>query len=487
MVDSPLLSRLAGYIDGAWGEPADRSGLEVRNPANGELLARVPRMGRGETVRAVEAAAREFEAPREGLAIRAEWLRSIAGRLRAERDELGRIVTLENGKPWAEGKAEAEYAAGFFAYLAEHLEVLAPRTLAEQPRDHLWTVHHRPAGVAALITPWNFPLAMVAKKLSAALGAGCSLVVKPSAKTPLSMIALFTLLEELGLPAGRVNLVIGDAGPIGSVLCEHPAVRIVSFTGSTEVGQRILAATAPHVKRVALELGGNAPFLVFADANLDGAVEHLVQNKLRASGQTCVCTNRILVAREVVEDFAARLVARLGRLRVGPGLDEGVEVGPLVDAAAWEKVAAHLADAVARGGVRRTAADPAGLRVGKEPWGCFFPPTVVTGVDENALCAREETFGPLFPLFPFEGEEEAVRLANGTIHGLAAYLFTADEDRAARVVARLRFGHVGVNTGTGPVPEAPFGGMKQSGIGREGGIEGLLEYVELQTVPRPRP
>ncbi|MEZ4649894.1 MAG: NAD-dependent succinate-semialdehyde dehydrogenase [Candidatus Eisenbacteria bacterium] len=547
---SKLLPHLAGYIDGAWVSAANGARVPVEDPATGRVLAHVPRMGAAEAVRAVAAAARVFDASGEGehgldaeLRMREEWLKRIAARILEEKDEFGRIVTLENGKPLAEGRGEAEYAAGFFANAATQLGALRPKVLTARPRGHGWTVHHRPAGVAALITPWNFPLAMIAKKLSAAIGAGCPVVIKPALKTPLSMIALFTVLEEVGIPPGRANLVIGDSGAIGKVLCEHPEVRIVSFTGSTAVGQSILAATAPYVKRVALELGGNAPFLVFQDADLPNAVEHLVQNKLRASGQTCVCTNRVFVHHSVAESFARLLADRVGRLHVGNGMDEGVDLGPLIDRDAFEKVESHVQDALRRGATAvtappgigvastgaagTTAAGTAGTDAGTTgaaadcgagtagsaadsevadtgaadtgagdrnaamtgssssgAHGFFFPPTVLRSVPESALCAQEETFGPLFPIFEFDTEEEAVAAANDTIHGLAAYLFTADEERAGRIIGRLRFGHVGHNTGTGPVPEAPFGGMKQSGIGREGGSEGLMEYVELQTVPR---
>jgi succinate-semialdehyde dehydrogenase/glutarate-semialdehyde dehydrogenase len=335
--------------------------------------------------------------------------------------------------------------------------------------------------VAALITPWNFPFAMIAKKLAAAIAADCAVIVKPSGKTPLSMIALFELLREAGFPAGRANLVIGRSAPIGQVLCQHPGVRVLSFTGSTAVGRTLISATADQVKRLSLELGGNAPFLVFEDADPAYAAEQLVQNKLRASGQTCVCTNRVFVHRAVAEPFVRALVERVGPLRVGDGMEPGVDLGPLIDRAGYEKVRAHVEDALANGAVRVAGHDfdPEG-----RDFGFFFPPTVLRGVTMGMACTREETFGPIFPIVEFETEAEALTWSNQTDYGLAAYVFTEDEARAERVVEQLRFGHVGLNTGTGPAPEAPFGGMKQSGFGREGGAEGLLEFVELQTVPR---
>ena len=480
MVTSDLLPSFAGYIDGRWAFADGPRTLEVRNPATGELLAHVPDMGAVETLRAVEAALVAQET-RVQLETRRAWLLRLAATIEERKSEIGRIITLENGKPHKEAEGEAEYSAGFYRYAAENLDRLKPRVLAEHPRGCEWSVHHRPAGVAGLITPWNFPFAMIAKKLAAAIAADCAVIVKPSEKTPLSMIALFELLRGVGLPAGRANLVIGNPAPIGQVLCEHPGVRILSFTGSTAVGRMLISATAAQVKRLSLELGGNAPFLVFGDTDPVHAADQLVQNKLRASGQTCVCTNRVFVHRSLSEPFTRALVERVQSLRVGDGMEPGVDLGPLIDRAGYEKVRAHLEDALSNGAVRVAGTDvpPAG-----EDFGFFFPPTVLSGVTMGMACTREETFGPIFPIIEFETEAEVLAWANQTDYGLAAYVFTEDEARAERVVERLRFGHVGLNTGTGPAPEAPFGGMKQSGFGREGGAEGLMEFVEIQTVPR---
>jgi len=481
MIESPLLPNLQGFIDGRWCGGDSGRDFPVLNPANGECLARVPLMGAAETERAVRAAEKAMETPTP-LTKRRALLLAIADALTAQRQELGRIITLEHGKPWPEAQVEVDYAAGFFRYCAEHIDALEPRRLSERPRGLTWTVHYRPAGVAALITPWNFPIAMIAKKLSAALAADCSCVIKPASKTPLTMIALFQLLDSaVGLAPGKVNLVMGPAGPIGDTLCTQPAVRSVSFTGSTETGRALMAKCAAGLKRLTLELGGNAPFIVFADADLEAAADQLMANKFRGAGQTCVCANRILVQRAVLAPFTELVAERVRRLRVGDGMEPGVDIGPLIGRDGFNKVRRHVADALARG---------ARLVVGELPppadkdWGCFYPPTVLTDVTPDMAVQCEETFGPLVPIMPFTDEDEAVRLANATEFGLAAYLFSGDDERAERVIRRLEFAHVGHNTGSGPTPEAPFGGRKQSGFGREGGIEGLFEFVEPQTVPR---
>ncbi|MGD2084057.1 MAG: NAD-dependent succinate-semialdehyde dehydrogenase [Chromatiales bacterium] len=481
MIESPLLNEVKGYIDGGWSAADSGDTFDVKNPATGELLASVPSMDRTEVRRAIKAAQRAQKQP-STLEQRRDWLAGIAQALTDERKEIGRILTMEHGKPWGEGQGEVDYAAGFFRFCAENIGELGSYALEARPRNCSWTVHYRPAGVVGLITPWNFPIGMIAKKLSAALAADCASIIKPSSKTPLTMIALFTLMHEhLDLPPGKVSLVTGRAGPIGDELCENPAVRMLSFTGSTEVGRELIRKTADQVKKLALELGGNAPYLVFADADLDQAVEQLVTNKFRGGGQTCVCSNRILVERGVAEVFSTKLGERVGRMRVGNGLEEGVDLGPLIDRSGYEKVRRHLNDALEKGAKMVAGGDPGEWTEDK---GAFFNPTVVRGVMPGMLATQEETFGPLVPIMEFDGEEEAVSLANDTEYGLAAYVFTADDERAQRVIAALEFGHVGHNTGSGPTPEAPFGGMKQSGYGREGGREGLFEFVEPQTVPR---
>lgn len=481
MLDSPLLQKTLGYIDGRWSPADSGKTMPVVNPANGETIANVPVMGTAEANQAVEAAASALAQP-ASFAQRAQWLGQLADLVFEHREELGKIITHEHGKPWKEAQGEAEYAASFFRFYSGSVDHLKSKQVPGSPRGHQWTVHYRPAGVAALITPWNFPLAMLAKKFSAALAADCCCVIKPSSKTPLSMIALFTLMEQIDLPPGKANLVLGPAGEISDVLCEHPAVRVISFTGSTSVGKKLMAATAPHLKRLALELGGNAPFIVFDDADIDRAVEHLMANKFRGAGQTCVCANRIYVHTAVASEFASKLATAVNALKAGNGMDAGTDMGPLIDVKAVAKVKRHVDDAIALG-AKRVAGDETVLA--SNPSNNFYPPTVLLGVTAEMECVRDETFGPLAPIIEFTDEAMVIAAANSTEYGLAAYVFTRDEARAGRVIAKLSFGHVGHNTGSGPTAEAPFGGMKHSGFGREGGVEGLHDFIEPQSVPRP--
>ena len=467
-----------GYWDGAFHSVPDVPTFVVCDPASGAELARLPTMGAVQAQLAVDSAARRLAEPPD-LETRARWLEAIAEALIGAREALAATITAENGKPLAEARGEVDYAAAFYRDAALRVPAMAPTRLPTRPRGLSWEVHHRPAGVAALITPWNFPLAMLAKKLAGALAAGCPAVVKPAEKTPLTCIAFFELLHELGLPAGQVNLVYGDAPAIGRVFCEHPSVRVLSFTGSTAVGRTLAAWCAPGLKRLSLELGGNAPLLVFEDADLVRAADALMANKFRCAGQTCVCTNRVLVADGVAEEFTALVAERVAALSVGPGgSDDPVDVGPLIDLASRDKVLAHVRDALQRGAriVVGTADAPSGA-------GAFATPTVLADVAPDARCLQEEVFGPLVPIVRFTDEAEAVRMANDTEYGLAAYVFSGDPARLARVAAALHFGHVGLDTTAGPTPEAPFGGMQQSGHGREGGLEGVMEFVELQTCP----
>lgn len=482
MLESPLLPEAKGYVAGRWDDAGAMSTFDVIDPATGDRLATLPDMGAGGATAAIEAA---VVAVRDSVAVktRRRWLTRIAEALLREQDELARIITLENGKPVAEAKGEVQYAAQFFAYYAGGLGRLQPQELSDVIRGCRWTVHHRPAGVAALITPWNFPLAMLAKKFAAALAAGCASVIKPAEATPLTALALATLIDrELELPAGRFNVVIGEPAPIGEMLCTHPAVRLVSFTGSTDTGAKLAALAAPHIKRLAMELGGNAPFIVFADADLDLAADELMKNKFRAGGQTCVCTNRVYVAAEVADAFAKKVTQRADALKVGRGTD-GADIGPLINRAGYDKVARHVRDAVEQGARVVHGGDASVQPPGPgAEHGCFYPPTVLAGMKPTMKIASEETFGPVVAVFEFGSEGEAIAAANRTIHGLAAYVFTADGERGRRVCDSLTFGHVGLNTATGPTAEAPFGGMKQSGFGREGGAEGLLEFCETQVV-----
>ncbi len=480
MIQSPLIPKPLAYIDGRWrgADDAGRATIAVINPATGEQLADVPDLGAAETTQAIEAAARSL-GQASSIAQRHDWLRAIESALLANKDELARIITLEQGKALKESIGEVEYAAGFFRVAAAELDREEAEQIPGTIRNAKWTIRHVPAGVVGLITPWNFPLAMLAKKLAPALGAGCAIVTKPAELTPLTTIALWTLLEKSGLPAGRANLVIGQAAPIGDTLCAHPLVRLISFTGSTRVGKQLMANVAPHIKRLALELGGNAPFIVFDDADLDAAADALMSNKFRCAGQTCVCANRVLVHEKVVDRFTQAVTTRVAKLKVGNGLEPGVDMGPLINRAGFDKVNRHVNDAIANGAKRAFGNEP---KVPSQPWGNFFPPTVLTGVTRDMQISREETFGPVIAIQTFANDAQAIQNANGTPYGLAAYVFTHDSDRARQISEQLQFGHVGVNTGTGPTPEAPFGGMKQSGFGREGGAEGLLEFCETQVV-----
>jgi len=470
VIDSGLLSELV---------VGDNS-FDVINPATGELIASVANQTGAAAAQAIESAecAMAIDHPVE---TRMQWLSGIAVGLAANRVDLSKLITLEQGKPIAESGAEVDYAAGFFRFFAECAEQIAPRSLAEPHSGANWTVHFRPAGVAALITPWNFPLAMLAKKLSAALAGGCAAVIKPAELTPLSAAALVRIAHTAGVPSNFVQLITGQADVIGPVFCTHPAVRVLSFTGSTEVGRLLAKESALSVKRLALELGGNAPFIVFADADVEAAADALLANKFRCAGQTCVCANRILVHSAIADSFQGAVADRMANLVVGNGMDMGVNIGPLINRAAWDKVDLHVRDAIANGAVRahgETAAAP------DHDWGCFYPPTLLVGCTDLMRVFQEETFGPVVSISTFDQETEAIARANAVDAGLAAYVFTADDSLIQRSAAALRFGHVGINTGAGPTPEAPFGGMKQSGYGREGGVEGFSEYVEPQTVAR---
>lgn len=477
MIFSPLLRNVAGYIDGKW-ITGGTGRIAVNNPANGEHLADVPDLGSAGTTLAIEAAERALLSPVPATE-RERWLRAIHQMLLEHKHEIARIITLEQGKPLKESVVEVEYAAGFFSYYASQLGHLAPDKLPQPIRNCHWTIHRRPAGVVGLITPWNFPLAMLAKKFAPSLASGCCAVVKPADLTPLTAIALWHILEKLDFPPGVCNLVIGQPEPIGEMLCSNPAVRLISFTGSTAVGRRLIAQTAPYVKRLSLELGGNAPFIVMADADIESAVAALMLNKFRCAGQTCVCANRILVAREIEEQFTEAIAARVQALKVGDGLAPETDIGPLINGTAVDKVNRHVDDAINKGAriITEPAVSPEFLERGH-----FRAPVVLGGLPHSAMMLAEETFGPVVGITSFNSEGEAIQLANSTAYGLASYLFSRDPERIARMVPRLHFGHIGVNTGNGPTPEAPFGGMKQSGFGREGGIDGLLEFCEAQTV-----
>jgi succinate-semialdehyde dehydrogenase/glutarate-semialdehyde dehydrogenase len=464
-------------IGGEWLGADDGADLEVTDPATGEIVGRVPSMGAAETRRAIEVAAAAWPAWR-GLTAeqRGGVLRRWHGLMLECQEDLARIMTAEQGKPLAEARGEIAYAASFLEWFAEEGRRADGDVIPPHQADKRILVLKQPVGVCAAITPWNFPAAMITRKAGAALAAGCTMVVKPAQDTPLTALALAVLAQRAGIPAGVFNLVTGEPLAIGGELTANPEVRKLSFTGSTAVGRLLMRQCADTLKKLSLELGGNAPFLVFDDADLDAAVEGALQSKYRNTGQTCVCANRILVQGGVYDHFAAALAERVGALRVGPGSEEGSLQGPLINAEAVEKVESQIADALDKGA--RLLAGGARHALG----GTFFQPTVLGDVAPDMRIAREETFGPVAPLFRFETEEQAVAMANDTEYGLAAYLYTRELGRAWRVSEALEYGMVGVNSGIISTAVAPFGGVKQSGLGREGSHCGIDEYLEIKYV-----
>jgi len=465
------------YVKGAWTDADDGRTVEVKNPATGGVIGTVPRMGAAEARRAVEAAHGAFPAWRARTAKeRAAVLRRWFDLVMANQEDLAILMTAEQGKPVTESRGEIAYAASFIEWFAEEGKRIYGDTIPQHLPDKRILVLKEPVGVVAAITPWNFPAAMITRKAAPALAAGCTVVLKPATATPYSALALADLGERAGLPPGAFNVVTGESHPIGQELTTNPLVRKLTFTGSTEVGKRLMAQCASTMKKVSLELGGNAPFIVFDDADVEAAVQGAIASKYRNSGQTCVCTNRFLVQDGIHDLFAEKLAAAVGRLEVGDGLQKGTQQGPLIDMAAVEKVEEHIADAVAHGG--KVIAGGRRHALG----GTFFQPTVITGAVPGMAVAKEETFGPLAPIFRFRTEAEAVAMANDTEFGLAAYFYTRDLARAWRVSERLEYGIVGLNTGLISTEIAPFGGMKESGTGREGSKYGILDFLEIKYV-----
>jgi succinate-semialdehyde dehydrogenase/glutarate-semialdehyde dehydrogenase len=472
--DQALLRQQA-YVNGAWIDAPDGATTEVTNPANGRVLARVPALDAAGTRAAIEAAEAALPEWRSRTAReRAVILRRWYELLLEHREDLARLMTAEQGKPRAEAEGEIAYAAAFLEWFAEEGRRVYGETIPAHRADTRLLVLRQPVGVVATITPWNFPAAMITRKVGPALAAGCTVVSKPAEQTPLSALALAELGERAGLPAGVFNVVTGDAREIGAELTGNPAVRKLSFTGSTEVGKILIAQCAETVKKVSMELGGNAPFIVFDDADLEAAVEGAIASKFRNTGQTCVCANRILVQDGIHDAFAARLAEEVGKLVVGDGLLGDTHQGPLIDQDALNKVEAHISDALDRGARLVTGGRRHALG------GTFFQPTVLTGMTASMCIAREETFGPVAPLFRFHSEEEAIHLANDTPFGLAAYFYTRDLRRSWRIAEALEYGIVGLNTGIISTEVAPFGGVKESGIGREGSRHGIEEYLEMK-------
>ncbi|MGJ4913766.1 NAD-dependent succinate-semialdehyde dehydrogenase [Bradyrhizobium sp. HKCCYLRH2060] len=470
----PSLLREQCYIDGAWvGTPV----LPVNNPATGAELAKVAQLGAAETTRAVEAAARAFPAwARLTAKQRSNILRKWFELITANREDLALILTFEQGKPLTEALGEVDIGAAYIEFFAEEARRVYGETIPTQKPDARLLALKQPIGVCGAITPWNFPNSMITRKVSPALAAGCTVVLKPANETPLSALALAVLAERAGIPAGALNIVTGDAPPIGKVLCEHPSVRFVGFTGSTEVGKILYRQSAGTVKKLGLELGGNAPFVVFDDADVDAAVEGAMVSKYRNMGQTCVCANRLYAQDGIYDQFVHKLAARVAAMKIGDGTEAGVVQGPLINEEAVEKVERHIADAV-KGGARIVTG---GKRhaLGRT----FFEPTVLSDVKADALVAHEETFGPLAPVIRFHSEADVIAMCNASPFGLASYFFARDLGRVWRVAEALESGMVGVNTGLITTEVAPFGGVKESGLGREGSHHGIEEYLEIKYV-----
>ena len=477
VLNDPALLRQQCYVDGQWIDADDRGSMPVIDPATGIPVGTAPVFHAAETKRAIEAAERAWPAWRARTAKeRAAILRRWCELMLAHADDLALILTSEQGKPLAEAKGEITIGAAYVEWFAEEAKRIYGDVIPTIGNDRRLVVVKEPVGVCAAITPWNFPCSMITRKVSPALAAGCTVVIKPAEATPFSAFALAELAERAGFPPGVLNVITGDAPSIGGEMCANPSVRKVSFTGSTEVGRLLMKQVAPTIKKISLELGGNAPFIVFDDADLDAAADGAIISKYRNAGQTCVCANRFFVHEEVYDAFASRLSERVRALKVGRGTESGVTQGPLINADAVTKVEEHLADAKARGAKVATGGRRHALG------GTFYEPTVLTGVTPEMQIFREETFGPVAPLIPFKDDADVVALANRTEFGLASYFYSRDIGRIWRVAEALEYGMVGVNTGLITTEVAPFGGMKQSGLGREGSKYGVEEFVEVKYI-----
>ena len=477
LLKDPTLLETRAYVNGAWLD-GDKGTFDVTNPARGDVVAQVADLSREQVADAIEAAQKAQKEWAEWTGKeRAGVLRKLFDVMIENQDDLGTILTVEQGKPLAEAKGEIAYGASFVEFFGEEAKRIYGETIPGHQRDKRITVMKQPIGVAASITPWNFPNAMITRKAAPALAAGCAFIARPAELTPLSAIAMGVLAERAGIPAGVFQIVTtSDASSTGKEFCENPIVRKLTFTGSTAVGRILLGQAADQVMKCSMELGGNAPFIVFDDADLDAAVEGAIMCKFRNNGQTCVCANRIYVQAGVYDDFADKLKQRVSQMKVGDGLDAGVDLGPLINASASEKVIAHIHDAMEKG-AQIILGDAQNNMDGN-----FLAPTIVTGVTQEMKVASEETFGPLAPLFKFEDEDEVIAMANDTIFGLASYFYAKDLSRVYKVAEALEYGIVGVNTGIISTEVAPFGGVKQSGLGREGSHHGIEEYLEMKYV-----
>jgi len=474
-LNDPTLFRQQAFIDGRWRDASSGETLGVANPANGQQLGSVPKMGAEETREAIDAAARALPAWRALTAReRATILRRWFDLMMEHQDDLARLMTLEQGKPLAEAKGEIGYAASFIEWFAEEGKRIYGDTIPGHQADKRLLVIKQPIGVTAAITPWNFPSAMITRKAGPALAAGCTMVLKPASQTPFSALALAELANRAGIPEGVFNVVTGSASEVGNELTGNPLVRKLSFTGSTEIGRQLMEQCAKDIKKVSLELGGNAPFIVFDDADLDKAVEGALASKFRNAGQTCVCANRLYIQDGVYDRFAEKLQQAVSKLQIGDGLQPNVTIGPLIDEKAIAKVQEHIADALDKGA--RVATGGKSHELG----GNFFQPTILVDVPSDAKVAKEETFGPLAPLFRFKDEADVIAQANDTEFGLAAYFYARDLGRVFRVGEALEYGIIGINTGLISTEVAPFGGVKSSGLGREGSKYGIEDYLEIK-------
>ena len=478
LLKDPSLLATQGYLAGEWVDGEDGATFDVTNPARGDVIAKVADLSRAQTAQAIAAA----EAAQKAWAAktakeRANILRRWYDLMMENADDLGTILTAEQGKPLAEAKGEIGYGASFIEFFAEEAKRIYGETIPGHQPDKRIMVLKQPIGVAASITPWNFPNAMITRKAAPALAAGCSFVARPAAETPLSALVMGVLAERAGIPKGVLSIIPSSrSSEIGKEFCENPAVRKLTFTGSTEVGRILLRQAADQVMKCSMELGGNAPFIVFDDADLDEAVAGAIMCKFRNNGQTCVCANRIYVQAGVYDAFAEKLAAALSQMKIGDGLEDGVALGPLINQDAITKVQEHIADATAKGGTVFYGGES------HQGEGFFMPPTIVTGATKDMAVATEETFGPLAPLFKFEDVDEVIELANDTIFGLASYFYAKDLSRVYKVAEALEYGIVGVNTGIISTEVAPFGGVKQSGLGREGSHHGIDDYLELKYI-----
>ncbi|PWU31474.1 NADP-dependent succinate-semialdehyde dehydrogenase I [Pseudomonas sp. RW407] len=469
------LFRQQAYIDGSWVDADSGQTIKVNNPATNEIIGTVPKMGAAETRRAIEAAEKALPAWRALTAKeRANKLRRWFELMIQNQDDLARLMTIEQGKPLAEAKGEIAYAASFLEWFGEEAKRIYGDTIPGHQPDKRIIVIKQPIGVTAAITPWNFPSAMITRKAGPALAAGCTMVLKPASQTPYSALALAELAERAGIPKGVFSVVTGSAGEVGGELTSNPIVRKLTFTGSTEIGRQLMAECAKDIKKVSLELGGNAPFIVFDDADLDAAVEGALISKYRNNGQTCVCANRLYVQDGVYDAFVEKLKAAVAKLNIGNGLEQGVTTGPLIDSKAVAKVEEHIADAVGKGAKVVAGGKPHALG------GTFFEPTILVDVPKNALVSKDETFGPLAPVFRFKDEADVIAMSNDTEFGLASYFYARDLGRVFRVAEALEYGMVGINTGLISNEVAPFGGIKASGLGREGSKYGIEDYLEVK-------